>query len=80
MKDKNGSPIGTANDNPLLDTKMYEVNHIDGRKQALAADIIAENIFATADDMGQQHLLLDTVIDHREMSIEKYNNIVIKKD
>ena len=47
MKDKNGIPIGTANDNPLLDTRMYEVKHIDGRKQALAANIIADNIFAT---------------------------------
>jgi len=38
---KNGIPIGTANDNPLLDTRMYEVKHVDGRKQALAANIIA---------------------------------------
>ncbi len=33
LRDKNGIPIGTANDNPLLDTRMYEVQHIDGRKR-----------------------------------------------
>jgi len=43
LKDKNGIPIGTANDNPLLDSRMYEVLCNDGSKQALAANIIAEN-------------------------------------
>ena len=34
----------TANNNPLLDTRMNEVEHIDGRKQALATNVIAENM------------------------------------
>ena len=40
--DKNGMHIVTANDSPLLDKRSYEVGHIDGTKQALAANIIAE--------------------------------------
>ncbi len=66
LSDKNGIPIGTANDNPLLDTRMYEVEHTDGRKQALAANVIAENIFATVDNMGRQELQMDTIIGHRK--------------
>jgi hypothetical protein len=26
LRDKDGRPIGTANDNPLIDTRMYEAN------------------------------------------------------
>ena len=31
LKDANGLPIGTANENPILDTKMYEVKFVDGK-------------------------------------------------
>jgi hypothetical protein len=32
LRDKNGLPIGTANDNPILDNQMYEVEYPDGYK------------------------------------------------
>jgi len=66
FRDKNGMPIGTANENPLLDTRMYEVQHIDGSKQALAANIIAENIFDSVDGTGRQELQIDTIVGHRK--------------
>jgi hypothetical protein len=46
LRDKNGIPIGTANDNPILDTRMYEVEFQDGHRASLAANAIAENLFA----------------------------------
>ena len=30
--DANGNPIGTVNDNPLLDTRIYEVAYSDGHR------------------------------------------------
>ena len=33
IKDAKGLPIGTANDNPILDTCIYEVEYFDGYKQ-----------------------------------------------
>ena len=30
LRDANGIPIGTANDNPMLDTRLYEVEYLDG--------------------------------------------------
>ena len=30
LKDKDGRPIGIAADNPILDTRMYEVEYADG--------------------------------------------------
>jgi hypothetical protein len=46
LRDKNGLLIGKANSNPILDTRMYEVEYTDGHKASLAANAIAENMFA----------------------------------
>ena len=65
LRDKDGKPIGTANDNPILDTRMYEVEYLDGHKVALSANVIAENMFAQVDELGRRHQLLDTILDTR---------------
>ena len=65
LRDANGIPIGTANDNPILDTLLYEVEYLDGHKASLAANTIAENIFAQIDDEGHRHVILDAIADHR---------------
>jgi Reverse transcriptase (RNA-dependent DNA polymerase) len=65
LRDKNGLPIGTAHDNPILDTRMYEVEFQDGHRASLAANAIAENLFAQIDDEGNRHVLFDEIIDHR---------------
>jgi hypothetical protein len=44
LRDKDGLPIGKANNNPILDTRMYEVEYPDGHKASLAANAIAENM------------------------------------
>ena len=50
LRDANGLPIGTANDNPLQDTRIYEVEYVDGHKASLSANSIAQNMFAQVDD------------------------------
>jgi hypothetical protein len=65
LRDKNGLPIGVANTNPILDTRMYEVEYPDGHKASLAANAIAENMFAQVDEEGNRHVLFDEIIDHR---------------
>ena len=75
LKDAHGNPIGTANDNPILDTRMYEVQFADGYKQAMTANVIAENMFANVDEEGHRHLLLDSIIDFR-----KTKNAIRKED
>ena len=57
MRDKDGLPIGTANDNPILEPRMYEVEFQDGYKASSAANAIAENLFAQIDDEGNRHVL-----------------------
>ena len=65
LRDADGLPIGTANDNPLLDTRLYEVEYGDGHKASLAANTIAINMFAQVDEEGNRHVLFDEIIDHR---------------
>jgi hypothetical protein len=65
LKDKNGLPIGTANNNPILDTRLYEVEYSDGKTASLAANAIAENMFAQVDAEGNRHVLFEAIVDHR---------------
>ena len=52
LKDANGIPIGTASDNPILDTRLYEVEYVDGHKASLSANVIATNLFYQIDKEG----------------------------
>ena len=65
LRDANGIPIGTAHNNPILDTRMYKVKFVDGEKSSLLANYIAENLFAQIDDDGNCQVLLNEIIDHR---------------
>ena len=65
LKDANGLPIGLANENPILDTRMYKVEYLDGERASLAANNIAENLFAQIDDEGNRQVLMDEIIGHR---------------
>ena len=63
--DANGRPIGTANLNPILDTRLFEVEFLDGHTAAMTANAIAENLFAQVDEHGHRMQLMDEIIDHR---------------
>ena len=69
LKDENGLPIGTANENPTLDTRVYEVEYVYGHKASLTANTIAQNMFAQVDDEGNRHVLFDGIIDHRRTTL-----------
>jgi hypothetical protein len=63
--DKNGNLIGKANDNPILDTRLYEVEYLDGHKAALSANTIAKSLMAQVDSKGHRELLMEEIIGHR---------------
>ena len=69
LKDANGLLIGTANENPILDTIVYEVKYVDGHKASLTANSIAQNMFAQVDDEGNRHVLFDEIIYHRSTAL-----------
>ena len=65
LRDKDGLPIGRAHNNPIMYTIMYEVDYKDGHKASLAANAIAENIFAQFDGEGNGHVLFEYIVGHR---------------
>jgi hypothetical protein len=65
MKDAAGNPIRVAHDNPILDTRLYEVEYLDGHKAAITANTVAENILAQVDHDGHRQMLFEAIIDHR---------------
>ncbi len=62
--DAQGNPIGITNPNPILDSRIYEVQFPDGKVQEYAANILAENMYAQVDAEGIRHLLLGEIINH----------------
>jgi hypothetical protein len=64
-RDKDGSPIGLANANPILDTGEYTLTFDDSDETVLNANLIAEAMYAQCDPDGNQYVLLDSIIDHR---------------
>ena len=64
QKGPDGLPIGTAHANPLLDTRMYTVEYLDGHQAALTANQIAKNLFAQVDDHKKLYILIDEITDH----------------
>ena len=65
LKDANWRPIGVANENPILDSRIYEVKYSDGYISAIAANLIAENLLAQVYQEGNIFILIDSVIDTR---------------
>jgi hypothetical protein len=65
LRDKDGLPIGVADNNPILDTRMYDVEYPDGHKASLAANAIAEDMFAQVDSEGNMCVLFEEVTDHQ---------------
>jgi len=64
-RDINGNPIGVASNNPILDTRVYQVQLPDGHVEEFSANIIAECIYSQLDNEGRQYVLIDSIIDHK---------------
>jgi hypothetical protein len=58
--------VGTAHHNPALDSRIYEVRFPDGSTEELAANVIADAIYAQCDVDENQYVLLDAIMDYRK--------------
>ena len=64
-RDRDGNPVGRHNNNPILDTRVYEVEFSDGQVLEYAANLIAENLYSQVDDEGHHQVMFEEIIDHR---------------
>lgn len=66
-RDANGNPVGIRDNNPMLDTREYEVEFVKDKQVAsYTANMIAENIYANVDQDGRSYSILDEIIDHKK--------------
>ena len=64
--DDEGNSVVNINNNPLLDTRAYEVYFSDDTTEILTASIIVNDIVAQVHEEGNRQMFLDQVIDHRQ--------------
>ena len=64
-RNQDGDPIGKRNQNPILDTREYEVQFPDGSTDTCTANTIAENMYSQVDNQGREYLLLQEITDHK---------------
>lgn len=62
-KDEDGMPVGLYNANPILNTRVYDLEFPDSAVRQYSMNIIAENIYSQVDEDGFRYQLLDEIID-----------------
>ena len=64
LTDENGDIIGQPNEDPNLNTVMYEVEFPDGTRQPIAANTIAQEIYSQVDADGRRDVVVEEIIDY----------------
>ena len=57
-----GNYIERSNKYPILDSRQYEVDYVNGSTEILIANIITQNIIARLDEKGHCQMLFDEII------------------
>ena len=63
--DVGGRPVGTPNENPMVDTREYIVELPDGLEAKYSANVIAENMWTQCDVKGNKYLLMESIINNK---------------
>ena len=66
MKNNEGNPMWMSNKNPIVDTKVHDIKLPDGFCQPVAANLIAENLFAKVNQEEKSQKLINMIIDVRK--------------
>ena len=64
LRDKDGLPIDRVQNNPILDTIMYEVEYKYGQKDSLLSNAIEESKFPQVDGEVNRHVLFQDIFDY----------------
>ena len=64
--DSAGNPVSRGANNPLLDTREYEVEFIDGSTEAYTANIVTEVMYSQVNEEGNSHVMLNEIINHHK--------------
>jgi hypothetical protein len=64
--DSNGSVVGNYDDNPMMNSIIYEVEFPDGQVKEYSANTIAENMLTQVDSDGFTMTLMEGIINYRK--------------
>ena len=80
-KDGDGETIGIYDNNPILNTMVYDVEFPDGEAREYSANTIAENIYAQVDTEGHSYNILDGIVDYKKLdnAISKEDKYIVTK-
>ena len=73
LRDARCRPFGCGDENPILNTRMYEVEYADGYKALMSVNLIAQNLFTQVDEEGNRHVLFEE-IGAVELTVRRSNN------
>ena len=66
LKNADGTLIGKANDNPILDSREYKVEFGDGSYNEYSANVLIENLYSQVDGEGYTRQILKSITHHRK--------------
>lgn len=61
-----GTAVGVPNNNPLLHTRKYHVDFLDGSKDVYSANNFTENILSQVDEEEHRGMMLDKIVGFRK--------------
>ena len=78
---EDGEVHGEFDNNPILNTILYDIEFPDGATKQYAANIIAENMYSSLDENGYSKVVLDCILDHNkdDRAIDKADKYIITK-
>lgn len=65
-RDANGELVGSGNTNPILDTRIFQVEFPDGHLEEYATNTIAEALYSQVDEQGNSTGLMHEICNHRK--------------
>ena len=65
-RDLDGNLIGRKHNIPVLDSRAYEVEFLDGERQQVSYNLLAEHLLSQVDEDGNQYQLFKEIVDHRK--------------
>ena len=74
-KDSDGNIVGTYDNNPLLNSMLYDVEFPDGAVKKYAANTITQNMYEQVDGEGYSTSKVDSIVDY-----DKDKDAVLMKD
>lgn len=77
-----GDVVGRYDDNPFLNSMIYDVEFSDGQVKEYAANIIAENMLTQVDSDGFSLTMMDGIIDYKrddDVAISKKDMYIVTR-